>query len=314
MMIAHQFPTDKAAHFIAASASDIDFVSLWNDPWAVPPEAEAILINPLHPDKARKFDPKPENWPGNLRWVHLSSTGIDNLPEWIFSVDLVTTSRGAQAEAIGEYVLAHMLAYEKAIPELWVSRLEDYTGRTVGTLSGKTLGIIGYGYIGAAVARRAIPFGMKVLALRHSRKLEEGGGVFPSSLEQILKESDHLLVSAPLTDATRGLIDDVAFSGMKPGVHLINVGRGAIVDTEALRRAMEKGIVARATLDVVHPDPPPSGHWLYRHPGVRLTAHVSSCAPVTDQHQSRILLNNIAAYRDASLSRMHGVLISGQNY
>ncbi|MBW9076358.1 hydroxyacid dehydrogenase [Rhizobium pusense] len=314
MIIAHQFPADKAAHFIAASAADIDFVSLWNEPWAVPPEAEALLINPLHPAKAGKFYPKPENWPGKLRWVHLSSTGIDNLPEWILSVELVTTARGAQAEAIGEYVIAHMLAHEKAMPELWVRRFEDYASRTLGMLSGKTLGIIGYGHIGAEVARRANSFDMNVLALRRSREFEEGGSVRPSLLEEILKESDHLLVSAPLTETTRGMIGDVAFSDMKPGVHLINVGRGAIVDTEALRRAMEYGIVARATLDVVYPEPPPEGHWLYRHPGVCLTAHVSSCAPVTDQHQTRILLNNLAAYRDASLSRMHGVLIAGQDY
>lgn len=315
MIIAHQFPQDIADRIAEkATAADIELVSLWDAPWIIPEEATVLLVNTSHPDRVRKSSPKPAGWPGKLRWVHLRSTGLDGLPDWIFEVELVTNSRGAQAVAIAEYVLASMLAHEKALPDLWVKNRDEWTRRNLGSLPGKILGIIGYGHIGMEVAKRAVAFDMDVLALRRTAGPTGLDGVAPASLDQILRGSDHILISAPLTSETQNLIDAAAFAKMKPGMHLINVGRGAIVDTDALRRALDAGIVAGASLDVIHPEPPPEGHWAYSHPGVRLTAHISSNASVTQDREIQILLDNIAAYHCGAIGRMHGLLVVGKGY
>jgi phosphoglycerate dehydrogenase-like enzyme len=90
-----------------------------------------------------------------------------------------------------------------------------------------------------------------------------------------VSEADHIVLVAPLTDATRGLFDDDVFAAMKPGAHLVNVARGPIIDDGALRRALDAGIVAGADIDATDPEPLPAGHWMYGHPGVRVSPHLS---------------------------------------
>src|SRR5262249_61404406 len=100
-----------------------------------------------------------------------------------------------------------------------------------------------------------------------------------SSLDELLPGADHVILAAPSTAKTRHLIDAAAFGKMTAGVHLVNIARGALVDQDALRRALDDGTVAQVTLDTVDPEPLPAGHWLYEHPKVRMTAHVSWYTP-----------------------------------
>jgi phosphoglycerate dehydrogenase-like enzyme len=314
MIVAHQFSEEFAAKIAAGAGEGIDLVSVNDNPWRLPSEAEALLVNPFHPDRSRKSSPRPEGWPGKLRWVHMRSTGIDGLPDWIFEVPLVTVSRGAQAVAIAEYVLAAMLTFEKKLPDIWLKSREQWGRVALGGLAGRTLGIIGFGEIGKETARRALAFDMQVLGFRRTPGPSGMDGVQAATLDEVLHTSDHLLISAPLTDETRGLIDGNAFQKMKRGVHLVNVGRGAIVDTDALYRALDVGTVAMASLDVVEPEPPPEGHWIYDHPQVHLTAHLSPSAPMTEARVNRILFDNIAAYRAGNLAAMHGIIVPGKGY
>lgn len=216
-----------------------------------------------------------------VRWVHLYGTGLDraDLPTLAADGRTVTNSAGAAAVPISEWVLAVMLAEAKRLPESWG---EPGEGRSWGGpyglrgLHGKRLGLIGLGGIGQAVAVRALAFGMEVRALRRSGGPSPVPGVqVVEGLAEVLEGADQVVVTAPLTPATRGLLDAKAFGLMKPGVHLVNIARGAIVDQEALRAALDDGTVARASLDVVDPEPLPSGHWLWSHPSVRVSAHVS---------------------------------------
>ena len=101
------------------------------------------------------------------------------------------------------------------------------------------------------------------------------GVTMVSTLADALDGADHVVIAAPLTDATRHLIDADAFARMKPGVHLVNIARGGLVDQDALRVALDDGQVALASLDAVDPEPLPAGHWLFDHPKVRLSAHDS---------------------------------------
>ena len=146
----------------------------------------------------------------------------------------------------------------------------------LGSLHGRRLAILGFGSIGVAVAQRALPFGMEVRGLRRTDRPSEVAGVeLVGSVAEAVDGADHVVVAAPLTPATRHLIDDRALAAMKPGVHLVNIARGGLVDQAALRVALDDGHVALASLDAVDPEPLPEGHWLFTHPRVRLSAHDS---------------------------------------
>jgi phosphoglycerate dehydrogenase-like enzyme len=216
-----------------------------------------------------------------VRWVHVLGTGVDGFPVALVGERLLTCSRGASAIPIAEWVLAVMLAFEKRLPESWIHAPVETWGRgRLGTLAGRTLGLVGLGGIGTAVATRALAFGMRVRACRRTPAPSAVPGVeVVGSVAEAAAEADHLVLAAPATAATRHLIDAAVLARAKRGVHLVNVARGALVDQEALRAALDDGPVARASLDAVEPEPLPPGHWMFTHPGVRLSAHVSWNAP-----------------------------------
>jgi phosphoglycerate dehydrogenase-like enzyme len=121
---------------------------------------------------------------------------------------------------------------------------------------------------------------MHVVALARSPRSEPPPGVeMLRAKEELCERADHLVLCLPSTPATRHFIDAAALARMKSGVHLVNVARGALVDQEALRVALDAGRVACASLDVAEPEPLPEGHWLYTHPRVRLSPHISWSAP-----------------------------------
>ena len=216
-----------------------------------------------------------------VEWVHVTSTGIDGFPLELLGDRVMTCSRGASAIGISEWSLAMMLAFEKDLPNVWLKGPpERWFTADLGALYGKTLGLIGLGGIGTAVARRALAFDMTVLALRRTAAPSPLVGVeIATSLDELLERSDHIVVAAPATAATHHLLDADALSKAKPGAHVINIARGDLIDQDALRAALDRGHIARASLDTVEPEPLPEGHWLYDHPQVRLSAHVSWCMP-----------------------------------
>ena len=216
-----------------------------------------------------------------VRWMHLPGTGIDGWPSALLEGRTVTCSRGVSAIPIAEYVLAAMLASEKDFPATWLSEPpEHWNLASLGELAGKTVALVGLGGIGAAVAQRALAFDMRVRAVRRNPGRDLLAGVeLARDLPDLLASADHVVLAAPGTASTKHLIDAAALAAMKPGVHLVNIARGSLVDQEALRAALDDGRVARATLDTVDPEPLPAGHWLYTHAGVRLSAHVSWSSP-----------------------------------
>ncbi len=213
-----------------------------------------------------------------VQWVQLSGTGFDRVPTEVLDAPLVTCARGASAVPISEYVLAAMLAFEKDFPANWLDGTpKRWNFQRMDSIDGKTLGLVGLGGIGARVARLALAFEMRVIALRRHPELGSPvpGVTVSGSLAEILPVADHVVLAAPATARTRHLLDGGAFARMKPGVHLVNIARGTLVDQDALRAALDSGVVARASLDVVDPEPLPEGHWLFSHPNVKLTPHSS---------------------------------------
>jgi phosphoglycerate dehydrogenase-like enzyme len=218
-----------------------------------------------------------------VRWVQLSGTGADRVPAEIFDGRTVTCARGASSGPISEFVIGAILAFAKRFPQVWLDeppRHWNFPSPPMDVVEGSTVGLVGVGGIGSAVAERALPFGMRVVALRRTNAPSPVPGVkIVTSLDDLLSITDHLVVAAPATARTQHLLDRDAFANMKPGVHIVNIARGALIDQDALRDALDDGRVAMATLDTVDPEPLPAGHWMYTHPKVRLSAHVSWYTP-----------------------------------
>ncbi len=216
-----------------------------------------------------------------VRWVHAYGTGVNEFPFGALGGRPLSCSRGSSAIPIAEWTLAVLLAAEKKLPQSWVHEPPAHWSiASLGGLHGRTLGIIGIGGIGQAVATRALAFGMRVVALRRSDAPSPIAGVaITRNLAELLASADHVVVAAAATHATLRLLDDAAFAQMKRGAHLVNVARGALVDHEALRAALDDGRVGLASLDCVDPEPLPAGHWLYTHPRVRLSPHISWSMP-----------------------------------
>jgi phosphoglycerate dehydrogenase-like enzyme len=216
-----------------------------------------------------------------VRWIHTIGTGVDRFPLAGVGERILTCSRGASAVPISEWVLAVMLAFEKHLPDAWIHEPpQRWNMAELGGLEGRTLGLLGIGGIGAAVAQRARAFDMRVLAYRRTPQPSPVPGVeLVGSLEALLAPSDHVVVTAAATPATRHIVGREALRQVKRGVHLVNIARGALIDQEALREALDDGRVACASLDVCEPEPLPAGHWLYTHPRVRLSPHTSWAAP-----------------------------------
>ena len=236
-----------------------------------------------------------------VRWIHLCGTGVDAFPlDVVRGLDvLVTCARGVSGVPIAEFVLAAMLAFEKRMPDVWLSEPPDHWNlRDMGGLAGRTLVLVGLGGIAIEVARRALPFGMRVVAVRRNpdRPAPLGGVEVVPSLDEALALADHVVLAAPATNRTRHLLDADALAKVKPGVHVVNIARGSLVDQDALRVALDDGRVACASLDVCEPEPLPAGHWLYSHPRVRLSAHVSWASYAGADHLGAYFRENLRRY------------------
>jgi phosphoglycerate dehydrogenase-like enzyme len=239
-------------------------------------------------------------WVHTVPWVQLSGTGVDGLPAELFDGRTVTCARGASGIAISEFVLAAMLAFAKDMPKVWLEAPpKHWNFHPLSTLEDKTLALVGLGGIGTEIAKRALPFGMRVRAVRRTATPSPVAGVeVVTDFAELLPDADHLVLAAPGTPRTRHLVDAAALEAVKPGVHLVNIARGSLVDQDALRVALDDGRVAMATLDTVDPEPLPPGHWMYEHPKVRLSAHVSWGTTEYFTGSIAVLLENLHRFVD----------------
>ena len=235
-----------------------------------------------------------------VRWVQLSGTGVDKVPDAVYDGRVVTCARGAAAVPIAEWVIAAILARAKRFPEVFVHEPPKYWNFPIpplASVAGSTVGVVGLGGIGVAIAERALALGMNVRAMRRTDTPSPIEGVeLVTDIEALVADADHVVLAAPATARTKHLIDAAVFDRVKPGVHLVNIARGALVDQDALRVALDDGRVAVATLDTVDPEPLPAGHWLYTHPQVQLSAHVSWYTPELQRTAVEIFVDNLGRF------------------
>jgi phosphoglycerate dehydrogenase-like enzyme len=233
-----------------------------------------------------------------VRWIHTMSTGMDAFPLDVVGDRVLTCSKGAHASAIAEWVLGMMLAFEKQFPDSWVSGADaPWMSTRLGSLDGKTLGLVGLGTIGAAIADRALAFDMEVVALRRTDAPARRSEIeVVTAIDDVLVRADHFVLAAPGTARTRNLVDAAAFTRMKAGVHVVNIARGSIIDDDALRVALDRGHVAMASLDALEPEPLPAGHWMYENPRVRVSPHISWSCPDARARMIGMFVANLRRY------------------
>lgn len=223
---------------------------------------------------------------------------ISNLAVGTDNVDLAaTTARGIPVgctpdvltDATADLAFALLLASARRLPQAAAAVaagdwLTWEPARWLGAeVSGAALGIVGMGRIGSAVARRAAGFGMAVLDAR------------ADGLDAVLERSDFVSLHAPLTPQTRGMIGAAALARMRPTAHLVNTARGALVDGQALARALHEGAIAGAALDVTDPEPLPPAHPLHGAPNLLLVPHVGSATHRTRERMAAVAVDNLLA-------------------
>jgi phosphoglycerate dehydrogenase-like enzyme len=194
-----------------------------------------------------------------------------------------------------------MLAFTKRLPDSWIHEPPAPPARwhraQLEGLYGRRLAVLGLGSIGVEIARRALAFGMEVRGLRRTMRPSplEGCEIVTDAFAAV-DGADHVVIAAAATDETRGLVDKALLDAMKPGVHLVNIARGGLVDEDALHGALDSGQVATASLDAVTPEPLPEGHWLYAHPRVRLSPHISWSMPESNELLVDTFRTNLRRY------------------
>ncbi|TFY93831.1 dihydrofolate reductase [Pseudomonas nabeulensis] len=264
-------------------------------PSDLPPQANILLARPINVRGYSAPDTPPPGWPYGAQWVHLVSSGIDFYPRWLFNGPPVTTSRGSAADNLAEFALAAIFAASKHLPDIWVKD-SQWNFTPLRPLKGTTLGILGFGAIGESLAQKALALGIHVVALRQSQTPFSAGVEAAKDIHDLFARADHLVVAAPLTEATRNLINRDVLGSAKPGLHLINIARGGLLDQAALLEALDNGQVGLASLDVTEPEPLPDGHPLYTHPRVRLSPHTSAISTNSKQEIADTFLANLERY------------------
>jgi phosphoglycerate dehydrogenase-like enzyme len=244
----------------------------------------------------------------NLKWVQSQSAGVDFLmsfPDLVESDIVITNTRGAHAPSIAEHTFALLLSMTRKIPKCLDWQHQRYWARAEGyrlptELMGSTMGIVGYGQIGRAVAKRAVAFDMRVVAV----DVQEvpGDDVVPEvwpikRLPDLLATSNVLVVAAPFTVETRHMIDAEALVTMPKGSYLVAVSRGGIVNESALAEALNSGHLAGAGIDVAEIEPLDSDSPLWDLDNIILTHHTAGSSWQKERRCVEILVDNVKRFQ-----------------
>jgi phosphoglycerate dehydrogenase-like enzyme len=218
----------------------------------------------------------------NVRWVHSRSAGLDTVlfPELVASPVPLTNGRGVFSQSLGEFALGAILYFAKDFRRMIANQVaERWQPFDIVEISGQTVGIVGYGDIGRAVATRVRAMGMRILAVkRHGPPLYNVDPLInqiylPEQRTEMIAQCDYIVCAAPLTPETRGLVGEAEFAAMKPNAVIVNIGRGPVIDEAAMVRALTKKRIKGAALDVFDTEPLPAGHPFYHLDNVLLSPH-----------------------------------------
>jgi len=242
---------------------------------------------------------------GGVDWIHSRSAGLDTLlfPALVEGPAVLTNARGVYSPALAEFAAAAVLYFAKGFPRMLRSQAEGrWDPFDLEPVAGRTMGIVGYGDIGRAVAGKARALGMRVIAVRRRPEASAGDPLVDEVLPlesrlELFRRADDVVVATPLTPETRGLVGRAEIAAMKPTAVFVNLGRGPVVDEEALVEALEAGRIKGAALDVFAVEPLPDGHPFYRMGNVLLSPHCADNQPGWLDDSMRFFLGNLERYR-----------------
>jgi phosphoglycerate dehydrogenase-like enzyme len=265
------------------------------------PDAEVLMAWSARPEQVKAA--------ARLRWIHSPAAAVHQLmfPELIESEIVLTNAREVHGPVVAEHVIALIFALAKKIPELLVLQQKHIWGQQilwdeiprVREVAGATLGLVGLGSIGRPLLRSAKALGMRVIAVReHPEKGSEGGdAVFgPEEIGEIFRQADYVVLAAPATDRTRAIVNAARLALMKPTACLINVGRGPLVDEEALASALREKKIGGAALDVFPKEPLAADSPLWDLPNLLITPHTAALTDKLWERHYALFSENVRRY------------------
>lgn len=263
------------------------------------------VVGPLERADALVFRGHPTTippLPDSVRWVQLSSAGVESF----LDADLIddhrvwTSAAGAYADQVAEHAVALLLAGVRGLAT--AVRQRDWQPGVVAPhvtgMAGATVAVVGAGGIGRRIIELLMPYRVRIIAVtRRGHDVPGADRSVPASeIETIWDDVDHVIVSAPATDASRRLIDASVLARLKPTSWIVNIARGSLVDTEALLDAVTSGRIAGAGLEVTDPEPLPADHPLWTTPGVLITPHVANPRPLARRSLAERVRTNVARF------------------
>ena len=264
-----------------------------------------LLVMTLH-THVRPLPPAPQ-----LRAAFVTWAGVDALLplDWLPPGAVLLNNRGTHAEKAGEYGIMALLMLANHMPRLVAAQQAEHWERVPSTtLAGRHVTVVGLGSLGGAVAEWARRFGMRVTGVRNGHAPHQAcERVVPTGeLDAVLPGTEFLVLACPLTDATRNILDARRIALLPEGAGVVNIGRGPLLDQDALCDALDAGRLGGAVLDVFTPEPVPAGHRLWHTPHLIMTPHVSSDDEIRYLDRSLdVLMANLRAMRDGGALPNH---------
>jgi phosphoglycerate dehydrogenase-like enzyme len=260
-------------------------------------EADVAIVWHFAPELLRRAK--------RLQWVHFAMAGVDDAlhPALVESPVQVTASVGVHAVPVAEHAFAMILAFARGLVPAFANQFQRRWGRrsvvySIQELQGLTLGVVGLGHIGRAVAALGRAFGMHVVGVnRHGGAVEGVEEVFtPDGLAKVLSRADYVVLCVPLTAETRGMFGVDEFRLMKDTAYLVNVGRGPLVREDTLLEALRRRWIAGAGLDVFETEPLPPDHPLYNLDNVIISPHVAGVTPYYWERMAKLFVENLKRF------------------
>jgi D-2-hydroxyacid dehydrogenase (NADP+) len=248
-----------------------------------------------------------------LQWIHSPAAAVHQLmfPELVNSDILLTNAREVHGPVVAEHVIALIFALAKKIPDsvrlqqrhVWGQQILWDELPRIREIAGATVGIVGLGSIGRAVAKSAKALGIRVIAVReHPEKgSESADAVFgPAQIDEVFRQADYIVLAAPVTETTKAIANAERLALMKPGACLINVGRGALVDEPSLASALREKRIGGAALDVFPKEPLPVDSPLWDVPDLLITPHTAALTEKLWERHYSLFSENLKRYLSGS--------------
>lgn len=283
-------PDSRYRDALADLSDDVEVIE-WSVTEAAPVASVDLVVLPYMSDMSllRHLDGV------RTRLVQSQSIGYDGVAAALPTGHLFANAASVHETSTAELTVALILAVQRGIPDhVRAASAGRWEPRFLPSLADRTVLLVGYGGVGSAIEDRLLPFEVTVHRIASRARRDDRGEIYDmSALDELLPEADIVVIGVPLTDATRGLVDDAFLTKMRDGAMLVNIARGPVVDTAALLAHTTSGRL-RAALDVTDPEPLPDGHPLFALPNVLISPHVGGATSAMAPRMIKLIRRQVS--------------------